>query len=92
MAEKYWRALATLDLRREGIGDITEGLGTEGGLLVDVGLRLHLLVDVGLRLHLLVDVGYDLGGGRCGADQSEEDLERQIYVKKGCGEAQKGAA
>jgi hypothetical protein len=80
LAEKYLRALATLDLRRDSIGDIAEGLGAEGGLLVDVGLRLHLLVDVGLRLHLLVDVGQDLGGGRCGADQSEEDLERKIFV------------
>ncbi len=92
--------MATLDLRREGVGDIAEGLWAEGGLLVDVGLRLHLLVDVGLRLHLLVDVGQDLGGGRCGADQSEEDLERQIFVNKkrvrrssvGCGVAQLGAA
>ncbi len=80
LAEKYWWALATLDLRREGVGDIAEGLGTEGGLLVDVGLRLHLLVDVGLRLHLLVDVGHDLGGGRCGADQSEEDLQKGRFL------------
>jgi hypothetical protein len=72
--------MATLDLRRDGVGDIAEGLGIEGGLLVDVGLRLHLLVDVGLRLHLLVDVGQDLGGGRSAADQSEEDLERKIFV------------
>ncbi len=80
MAEKYWRELATLDLRRDGVGDIAEGLGAEGGLLVDVGLRLHLLVDVGLRLHLLVDVGHNLGGGRSAADQSEEDLQKGRFL------------
>jgi len=69
-------------LGRHGEGGLAEGLGGEGGLLVDVGLGLDLLMDVGLGLHLLVDVGGDLGGGRGGAHEGEEDLNRMIFLYK----------
>ena len=61
---------------------LTQSLGAQSRLLVDVGLGGDLLVDVRLGSDLLVDVGHDLGSGASRGNEGENDLDIRLVSRE----------